>query len=80
LQACCRTTHFLPLESDPSFQPDRAQCCSFNTQLMRNLIDQKMRKNKSFLEMKLMPDAPICKKERTPSPMVEEEGGIEAPS
>ncbi|TNV86817.1 hypothetical protein FGO68_gene14494 [Halteria grandinella] len=52
--ACCQIQHFLTPEGDPAFKSDSRQCLHYNKLLMRNIIDNKMKKNKTFFEMKIM--------------------------
>jgi hypothetical protein len=56
---CCQCQHFLPPEGDPVYQPDRRQCGQFNRMLMRSIVEGKMRKNKSFFELKILPNADL---------------------
>lgn len=50
---CCHATHYIPPEL--ASQPDSAQCKFNNRQLMRHIVEAKMKKNKYFHEMKILP-------------------------
>lgn len=70
--ACCQVKHFLPPEGDPAFKPDIRQCQQYNRILMRSIIDYKMKRNKTFFEMKVLPDETqkhpwVTRKEASPA-------------
>jgi len=52
----CALTHFYPPDEDSAYRIDKSQCVMVNKWATRQMLEQKMRKNKSFFEMKIQPE------------------------